>query len=359
MALRPVSAAEIESLAIGAWILGTGGGGSPYLALLNMRKLYREGAAVSLLDPMDLADDARVAVVSNMGAPLVGQERLTDPHTIARAVQMMEEYRSCRFDAIMSLEIGGGNALQPFMAAAVLGLPVVDADCMGRAFPEAQMTSFAIHDLTMYPLTLADVRDNAVIVARAASWKWMERLSRKACVEVGSIASTCKAPRTGKEVKECGILYSTTKAIKLGETVQSARRRHRDPVRAVIEAESGQLVFRGKIRDVARRTTEGFLRGTAKLDGLDDFRDSGFELAFQNEFAVGWLDGEPRVMTPDLICVLDTVSGDAIGTETLRYGQRVSVIALPAPPVLLTPKGLEHVGPRAFGYDLEFKSLFA
>jgi DUF917 family protein len=359
MALRPVSAAEIESLAIGAWILGTGGGGSPYLALLNMRKLYREGAAVSLLDPMDLADDARVAVVSNMGAPLVGQERLTDPRTIARAVQMMEEYRSCRFDAIMSLEIGGGNALQPFMAAAVLGLPVVDADCMGRAFPEAQMTSFAIHDLTMYPLTLADVRDNAVIVARAASWKWMERLSRKACVEVGSIASTCKAPRTGKEVKECGILYSTTKAIKLGETVQSARRRHRDPVRAVIEAERGQLVFRGKIRDVARRTTEGFLRGTAKLDGLDDFRGSGFELAFQNEFAVGWLDGEPRVMTPDLICVLDTVSGDAIGTETLRYGQRVSVIALPAPPVLLTPKGLEHVGPRAFGYDLEFKSLFA
>jgi len=211
----------------------------------------------------------------------------------------------------------------------------------------------------MYPLTLADVRDNAVVVARAASWKWMERLSRKACVEVGSIASTCKAPRTGKEVKECGILYSTSKAIRLGETVQSARRQHRDAVQAVIEAESGQLMFRGKIRDVARRTTEGFLRGTAKLDGLDDFRGRSFELAFQNEFAVGWLDGQPRVMTPDLICVLDSVSGDAIGTETLRYGQRVSVIALPAPPVLLTPKGLEHVGPRAFGYDLEFRSVFA
>jgi uncharacterized protein len=359
MALHPVSAAEIESLAIGAWILGTGGGGSPYLALLNMRKLYREGVSVSLLDPMDLPDDARVAVVSNMGAPLVGQERLTDPRTIALAVRMMEEYRGCRFDAVMSLEIGGGNSLQPFMAAAVLGLPVVDADCMGRAFPEAQMTSFAIHDLTMYPLTLADVRDNAVVVARAASWKWMERLSRKACVEVGSIASTCKAPRTGKEVKECGILYSTTKAIRLGETVQSARKLHRDTVQAVIEAEHGRLMFRGKIRDVARRTTEGFLRGTAKLEGLDDFRGSSFELAFQNEFAVGWLDGQPRVMTPDLICALDSVSGDAIGTETLRYGQRVSVIALPAPPVLLTPKGLEHVGPRAFGYDLEFRSVFS
>ena len=63
-------------------------------------------------------------------------------------------------------------------------------------------------------------------------------------------------------------------------------------------------------------------------------------------------------MTPDLICVLDSVSGEAVGSETVRYGQRVTVIALPPPDVFLTPKGLEHVGPRAFGYDLEFRSVF-
>ena len=34
---------DIEALAVGAWILGTGGGGSPYLALLNMRQLYARG----------------------------------------------------------------------------------------------------------------------------------------------------------------------------------------------------------------------------------------------------------------------------------------------------------------------------
>src|ERR671924_805553 len=357
--LRPVSAEEIESLAIGAWILGTGGGGSPYLALLNMRALYREGARVSLMDPLDLADDDLVAVVSNMGAPLVGQERLTDPRTIARAVTMMEEYLGRRFRAIMSLEIGGGNALQPFLAAALLDRPVVDADCMGRAFPEAQMTSFAIHDLQMYPLTLVDVRDNAVIVAQAASWKWMERLSRTACVAVGSIAATCKAPRTGKEVKECAILGSTSKAIGIGRTVQAARRAHRDPIQAVIHAEDGLRLFTGKGADVARRATEGFLRGTATLEGLEGDRGRTFRLAFQNEFAIGWLDGTVSVTTPDLICVLDTVSGDAVGTETLRYGQRVTVIALHAPPILLTPKGLEHVGPRAFGYDLDFRSVFA
>ena len=70
---------DIEALALGAWILGTGGGGTPYHRLLNMRELYKAGREVTLIDPMSLADDALVAVLSNMGAPLVGQERLADP----------------------------------------------------------------------------------------------------------------------------------------------------------------------------------------------------------------------------------------------------------------------------------------
>ena len=356
--MREITLDEIEALAVGAWVLGTGGGGSPYLGLLNMRRLYAEGRRVQLMDPSELADDDIVAVVSNMGAPLVGQERLTDSENIGRAVTLMEEYLGRPFRAVMSVEIGGNNGVQSLMAAAETGKPVVDADAMGRAYPEAQMTSFAVGDLKPYPLSLVDPRGVEGIVAKVPSWKWMERLSRKMCVEVGSVAATCKAPRTGAEVKRWGILGTTTQAIALGQAILLAQREHRDPVQAILESEKGVLLFRGKVADIARRTTEGFLRGTAKLDGLDDWRGHGFELAFQNEWAVGWLDGAPRVMTPDLICVLDSVSGEAIGTETLRYGQRVTVIALPAPPVFLTPRGLDFVGPRAFGYDLDFRSVF-
>jgi DUF917 family protein len=118
------------------------------------------------------------------------------------------------------------------------------------------------------------------------------------------------------------------------------------------------MLFRGKIADVQRRATEGFLRGNARIDGIDDDRGSRFEVAFQNEYAIGWRDGSVIVTTPDLICVLDSVSGEAIGTETLRFGQRVSVIALPAPAILRTSKGLAHVGPRAFGHDTDYVSVF-
>src|SRR5437762_8693070 len=127
-AMRKITREDIECLAVGAWILGTGGGGSPYLGLLNMRWLYGEGHRVELMSPLDLDDEDRVAVVSNMGAPLVGQERLADSRNIARAVAMQEEYSGVKFRAVMSLEIGGGNGIQPLMAAAHLGLPVVAAD---------------------------------------------------------------------------------------------------------------------------------------------------------------------------------------------------------------------------------------
>jgi DUF917 family protein len=357
--LREISLDDIEALAIGAWILGTGGGGSPYLGLLNLRRLYAEGCRVSLMSPLDLADDDRVAVVSNMGAPLVGQERLADSRNIARAVRIQEEVGGFRFNAVMSLEIGGGNGMQPLMAAAHLKVPVVDADCMGRAFPEAQMTSFAIGDLKPYPCALYDPRGIEAMVAKVPSWKWMERASRKICVEMGSIAATCKAPRTGREVKEWGIHSTTTSAIRIGRVVAEANRRHDDPVEALLASEGGKRLFSGKIVDVERRTTEGFLRGSATIDGTDGDRDARLTLSFQNEWIVAWRDGEAIAMAPDLICVLDSVTGHAVGTETVRYGQRVAVIALEAPAVLTSPRGLEFVGPRAFGYDLDFRSVFA
>src|SRR5213080_2632995 len=111
MSTTEISLDDIESLAIGAWILGTGGGGSPYLGLLNMRRLYAERHRISLMSPLDLADEDWVAVVSNMGAPLVGQERLADSRNIAHAVEIQQELLNARFGAVMALD--GGGAPRP------------------------------------------------------------------------------------------------------------------------------------------------------------------------------------------------------------------------------------------------------
>src|SRR5206468_1637007 len=147
------------------------------------------------------------------------------------------------------------------------------------------------------------------VITRVASWKWMERTSRKVCTEFGSIAATCKAPRTGAEVKKWGILHTTTKAIRLGRAVMAAAQRHDDPIAAILLSERGTRLFKGKIVDVERRTTEGFLRGRAIVSQEDGAGQ--FVLDFQNEWIVVWRDEKPIASTPDLICVLDSDTGEA------------------------------------------------
>lgn len=350
--------AQAEDLASGAWILGAGGGGNPYHSLLNLREAMRRGFRPRVIPVEALADGDLVAVVSTMGAPLVGEERLPDPAVAARPVEVLAERLGRPFVAVMSLEIGGSNALQPFLVASRMGLPVVDADCMGRAFPEAQMTTFAIAGLRNYPFCLADIRDNVVIVERAASWKWQERLGRVAVTEVGSIAATAKAPRTAREIRDHAVHGSVSRALRIGAVLREAGERGEDRVEAVLAAEGGLLLFTGKVRDIERRTTKGFLRGKAEITGLGPDRDALLELHFQNEFAVALRDGAPVGMTPEILCVVDSATGEALGTEVIAYGQRVRVIALDCPPALKTPLALASVGPRAFGFDLDFHPLF-
>ena len=355
---RPLAFEELDHLSTGAWILGTGGGGDPYQAVLELKELYRQGRTVTLVDPLELDDEALIACVGMTGAPLVVQERLNDAAIMAQTVRMMERYIGRRFDGIMLWEIGGANCLQPFLAAAHLGLPVIDCDAMGRAFPQADMCTFAICGLPAHPWTMVDIRGNSIIFAEAEDWFWMERMTRRACAVFGSAAATCKAPRSGLETKTCTVLHTVTKALGIGAAVQAARETHGDVVAAIVERENGVVLFTGKVGDVERRATEGHLRGHLSIEGLEQDQGRRFVLDFQNEFSIGWIDGVVRVTVPDLICVLDSISGEAIGTETARFGQRVTIIVLPAPDILLSEAGLRHVGPRAFGYNLDFKSVF-
>ena len=98
------------------------------------------------------------------------------------------------------------------------------------------------------------------------------------------------------------------------------------------------------------------MRGHARIDGIRDYDRQIFNVDFQNEFTVGWIDGRLVAIVPDLLCILDESHGEAIGTETIRYGHRVSILSLPASHLLTSESALRTVGPRAFGYDFDFVS---
>jgi DUF917 family protein len=85
MATVPVSASQIESLAIGAWILGTGGGGSPYQGLLNLPERIPGVSEIVHVAHQAVANSvgAAIAQVSGEFAPRARARRRRHRHTLA------------------------------------------------------------------------------------------------------------------------------------------------------------------------------------------------------------------------------------------------------------------------------------
>jgi DUF917 family protein len=250
----------------------------------------------------------------------------------------------------MATEIGGGNGLQPISWAAAMHLPMVDADGMGRAFPEVPQVTMQLAGIPPSPAVITDERGN-LIVFRTISGDWMERLERAAAVEFGGAASSTEFSLTAAEARGATVRNSVSLAIRIGEAIIRAEG---DPVTSLIAEIGAYRLVSGKVSDVERHTTSGFVRGSVVIEGLGEDAGRLIRLELQNENLVALERGLVLASVPDLITVLDAETAEAIATERIRYGQRVTVIAFACAPVWRTEKGIAATGPRAFGYDFDY-----
>lgn len=356
-----VHLADLHPLAVGAGILGTGGGGNPRIGRLRLRSLFEDDAhpdRVDVIAPEDLPEDATVASVGGMGAPTIGVEKFPKGDEELRSLDWIERVSGETVDALIPGEIGGANSVAPLCVAALAGLPVVDADGMGRAFPELQMDTFFIYGAPVNYAAISDERGNCVGYRDVRSAEALEDFARAITVEMGGRAGYAFPMMTGAFVAEYSIAHTLSLAIGLGRAVLDARADGDDPVEAACALVGGTPLFTGKVVDVYRRNRAGFAMGELTLDELDG--EGALSIEFQNEFLVARSgDGDVLATVPDLVCIVDTDTAEPITTDSLRYGQRVTVLGVPAPALLTTEAALEVIGPAAFGYDLEYVPLEA
>jgi len=338
-----LAAEDIATYARGCAILGTGGGGDvagPTLAAAVA--LERHGPVpVRTLD--DLADDALVLPMAGWGAPTVGIEKFESGDEAAALRDAAERWFGRPVDALMPGEIGGGNGVQPVAWAAGLGLPLVDADAMGRAFPEGDMTSMHIHGVDPAPAFFADERGN-VVTAMPSDAAWLERIARQLVVAFGGTVTGADHVMTARVARGVTVRGSVALALAIGRSLS------RDGIDGVLAVAGGRRLLTGTVVDVRRRTTGGFARGEVRVDGTGPDVGRAATIDVQNENLRAREGDRTLASVPDLIVVADEASGDAIATERLRYGQRVVVLGLPCDPVWRTPRGLTIAGPERFGY---------
>jgi len=349
-----LTAADLPDLARGATLLGTGGGGDPYIGQKLVERVLGAGS-ITVLDPDEIADDLFVIPTAQMGAPTVMVEKIPAGTEPTLALRTLEKHLGRTADATMPIECGGINSMIPLLVAAETGLPVVDADGMGRAFPELSMETFAVYGVHGSPLALAGERGETAVIDTGDDDRQMEWLARGVTIRLGGVSHIAEYAMTGADVRRTAIPRTLSMALALGRGIREAREQHRSPFEAIAETLSTTLyphvqeLFVGKVADVERRTTDGFAKGRATIAALGPDDDSTLEVAFQNENLVAHRDGVLVAIVPDLICITDIESAEPITTEGLRYGQRVRVLGISTPDIMRTPGALAAFGPSAFG----------
>lgn len=398
---------EIDLLWIstGCYILGTGGGGSPYSHMVRLRQLLRTGAVVRVVSPDDLKDTDRVGCGGGMGSPTVGIEKLAGDEMMQAQAELAKVLPpDGRATHMIALEIGGGNGLQGMMlgASANMDLPCVDGDWMGRAYPTKWQTTpvvFNERQPVFCPLSMCDGNGNTIIMTSATSDLQVERALRAAISQMGSHAGCAEGPVSGAETRRWVVEHTISAAWRIGRAVEKARRANMvDEVAEEIVKEVGgsgaaKVLWKGKIVGVTRTLRMGHVYGECLIEGMDVAEakegDTGalkhvqgrsrfegvIKIPFKNENIAAIrgreqenTDGNGEALekqedvlciVPDLISVIDAQNGEAIGTPEYRYGLLVTVLGIAASDRWTgSERGIEIGGPEGFGiHHLKYQPL--
>lgn len=226
------------------------------------------------------------------------------------------------------------------------------------------------------PCAIASGDGKSIIMTKTTDDEIVDRALRASCSEMGSRVGMAAKPTTGDYVQRYGVINTISLAWRIGRCI--ARAAANNTVTTVAEQmidecggpNAAKILFRGKIIAVERRLFKGHSYGEITIQQTQQSEEEQTDGANMPAVAVGGVvkipfkneniyakhiaeNGEEKyiAMVPDLISVLDTQSGKALGVPEFRYGVMVTVLGIACSPRWTdTPRGLELGGPVAFGY---------
>lgn len=334
----------------------------------RVKDAIAQGRTFTMISLQDVPDDwvvANLVGVGGGGAWEYVRERTqkqnlpTIQNTQARAVEALSRYLGRKINAVIRFE-PAGQTLNTFIAAAELGIPVVDACLAGRAVPELSMqTSFA-SGVNTGPGALVTRWGDVVYLNKVVDDYRVEDLARALAVASGGGASMAYNPMPGRQLKKVVIPGNVSTSILYGRALREARQRGQDPVAALLKASKGFKLFQGVVAKADMKGEGGFTWWDVEIKGSGPYAGHAYKIFVKNENIIAWLDGKPDAMSPDLLCNLDPKTGDTIVGPSLggyNLNQEVVLISIPAHPLWRTPKGIEILGPRHFGFDFDYMPI--
>ena len=362
-AIRSLSRDDLMNILVGCAILGTGGGGSLDEGIGRIDEALAAGKQFRLADIDALDPDTLIGVPYSVGdvspqteANAQEYARTTRPeeNMYLRNLEQLERYLGRKVSAVICTELGGDNTAIAFYVAAMTDSLIVDGDPAGRSVPGLQDSTFYLKQIPICPMAVMNESGDGAIFTSVADDEHAEALVRALTIVSRGLMAVVDHVNTASVLSDAMIHGSISQAERIGRAFREARDSGGDYVAAVLEAGQGREMFRGVVTDSHYETRDGYTYGETALEGEGDWAGHSLRISYQNENIISWLDGEPYVTVPDLICCFNLDGAEPRLNPEAKVGEHEAVIALPAPAEWTTPEGLAVFGPRCFGYDVDY-----
>lgn len=356
--MRKLDLQDIKDILTGCSILSTGGGGSMHEGLTVVERQWNEGKEFKLLDFSEIEDDKDYASPYYCGCMIPEEEEIAeelfDGSDIALSLEALEEYMGVDFHGLVSIEYGAGNTGEVMAVAARNNKYIVDADAAGRAVPELQFSTYYVTGQPITPLAVGTIYGDVAVIPKVKEDARAEILTRCMAVGTNGAVGMTDHPTKGRDLKNAVIPGAITKAQMVGKARREAEENNQDPIDAIIKVADGKLLFKGVItNETAWENKAGFTLGDVYINGCDENAGQLARVWYKNENMMFWVDNKLKLTCPDLICILDSKTGLAITNPNCKEGMEVSVLGFPCHELWKTPKALEILNPRFFGFDYD------
>ncbi len=360
---------DAHDLVVGLTLLGTGGGGRPELGEAYLQDAIEKVGEIQVSDVSSIPDDAWFCSTFGMGStaprsgstpyPAYGPQVVEWP--MIEALEELERYTGLKISGIVAFETGAGNTTGPLHAATRLGLIFPDGDCAGRAVPESAQSTPALQGKPYCPAVMVDPWGNVIIMKKTVNLDVAERFGKALSIvtKLPDIFVPCNYAGfllTGAELKQWIVPGTVSRSLRIGRAIREARTNREDPVAAAASALEGWVLFRGSVSSKDWESREGYMYGTASIEGTGEQSGHSLKIWYKNETHIAWLDDQPLVTSPDLICVLRSDDGQPLTNTILEPGMPVAVLGAAAP-WYRTAEGLAATGPRHYGFDFDYRPI--
>jgi hypothetical protein len=359
---------EIEDFVRGCTFLGTGGGGSPINGVESLMSELEKGNEVGWIDIKDLSNEETTCCPFLMGSIAPHTEEIkkeiewfglnnrlySDKGILAEAVKELAKVTGKEINALVPIELGGGNTPGCIAAGISIGIPTVDGDYTGRAIPEIQQTTPYLNDKELMPYTSVDVFGNSSMVTSAVNYRFAERMGKMISAASYGLTGDAGFIMSGKETKDIIIEGTLTKCYNIGKLIRETREAGNDPVQAAADYVGGWVIAKGTVTEKQWEDRVGYLWGTHVIAGTDN---NEYKIWFKNENHITWKNGEVFITSPDSVNVVNAKTGEPITNSVMKEGDEVAIIAITAVEEFTTPKGIDILGPKAFGFDYDYDPI--